>query len=184
MTRIETILLATDASPASGAAAEQAIDLAARLGARLLVLSVLGTGRSAARPDPPARRWRASSQRARAAGAEAAGHDSGRATPGETIVEAAAAEGADLIVVGTHGRGPVGRLFLGSVSDYVVRHARCPVLVVRPSSTTAADRAGGRSAPARDAGHGPTRPGDAGPAAAIARSPTSCTCPPGRAPRG
>jgi len=56
---------------------------------------------------------------------------------GESIVEASEAETADLIVVGTHGRGAVGRLFLGSVSDHVVRHARCPVMVVRPTRTTA-----------------------------------------------
>jgi nucleotide-binding universal stress UspA family protein len=46
-------------------------------------------------------------------------------------VEASVAEAADLIVVGTHGRGRVGRLVLGSVSDHVVRHAPCPVLIVR-----------------------------------------------------
>jgi nucleotide-binding universal stress UspA family protein len=51
--------------------------------------------------------------------------------PGESIIEAAAAEAADLIVVGSHGRGTVGRFLIGSVSDHVVRHAPCPVLVVR-----------------------------------------------------
>jgi nucleotide-binding universal stress UspA family protein len=48
------------------------------------------------------------------------------------IVSAAEAEHADMIVVGSHGRGAVGRLFLGSVSEHVVRNAPCPVLVVRP----------------------------------------------------
>jgi nucleotide-binding universal stress UspA family protein len=51
--------------------------------------------------------------------------------PGESIVDAAIAERADLIVVGSHGRGAVGRFLIGSVSDHVVRHAPCPVLVVR-----------------------------------------------------
>lgn len=37
----------------------------------------------------------------------------------------------DLIVVGTHGRGAVGRLFLGSVAERIVRTAPCPVLTVR-----------------------------------------------------
>ena len=41
------------------------------------------------------------------------------------------AESADLIVVGSHGRGTVGRFLIGSVSDHVVRNAPCPVLVVR-----------------------------------------------------
>jgi len=71
-------------------------------------------------------------QRARAGGANAAGL-TWDGDPGEAIVEAAAAEHADLIVVGTHERGTVGRLFLGSVSDHVVRHAGCPVMVVRPT---------------------------------------------------
>jgi nucleotide-binding universal stress UspA family protein len=57
---------------------------------------------------------------------------------GESIVDVAEAEAADLIVVGTHDRGAVGRLFLGSVSDHVVRHARCPVMVVRPTRVAAA----------------------------------------------
>jgi nucleotide-binding universal stress UspA family protein len=52
--------------------------------------------------------------------------------PGDMIVSAAEAENVDMVVVGSHGRGAVGRLFLGSVSDHVVRHAACPVLVVRP----------------------------------------------------
>ena len=51
--------------------------------------------------------------------------------PGPAIVEAAIAEAADLVVVGTHGRSRVERLVLGSVSDHVVRHAPCPVLIVR-----------------------------------------------------
>ena len=51
--------------------------------------------------------------------------------PGEAIVEVAASEQVDLVVVGSHGRGAVGRFLVGSVSEYVVRHAPCPVLVVR-----------------------------------------------------
>ena len=38
-----------------------------------------------------------------------------------------------MIVVGSHGRGTVGRFLIGSVSDHVVRNAPCPVLVVRSS---------------------------------------------------
>ncbi len=36
--------------------------------------------------------------------------------------------GADLIVLGTHGYGPVKRFLLGHVADRVIRHAHCPVL--------------------------------------------------------
>jgi nucleotide-binding universal stress UspA family protein len=46
------------------------------------------------------------------------------------IAQYAASHGADLIVVGTHGYGPVRRLVLGSVADRVVRLAPCPVLTV------------------------------------------------------
>ena len=46
------------------------------------------------------------------------------------IAQYAASHGADLIVVGTHGYGPVRRLVLGSVADHVVRLAPCPVLTV------------------------------------------------------
>lgn len=51
---------------------------------------------------------------------------------GTAIVDTAAAEHADVIVMATHGRGGLGRAVLGSVADHVVRHAACPVLLVRP----------------------------------------------------
>jgi hypothetical protein len=48
---------------------------------------------------------------------------------GLAVAEAAdGEEGASLIVLGTHGRGPLGKLLLGSVADKVVRGAPCPVL--------------------------------------------------------
>jgi nucleotide-binding universal stress UspA family protein len=48
-----------------------------------------------------------------------------------TICRVAEELGVDVIVVGSHGRTGLNRLFLGSVSEHVVRHAPCPVLVVR-----------------------------------------------------
>jgi nucleotide-binding universal stress UspA family protein len=53
-----------------------------------------------------------------------------RGAPDQRIIEKAREWGADLIVVGSHGRGFWGRL-LGSVSNGVVHHAPCSVLVVR-----------------------------------------------------
>jgi len=52
--------------------------------------------------------------------------------PADVIVSEAAARGADLIVVGTHGRGAIDRLVLGSVARAVLLHAHTSVLVVRP----------------------------------------------------
>jgi nucleotide-binding universal stress UspA family protein len=51
--------------------------------------------------------------------------------PASTIVEYARQEGIDLIVTGTHGRGGVAHLLMGSVAERVVRTAPCPVLTVR-----------------------------------------------------
>lgn len=51
---------------------------------------------------------------------------------GDDIVKRAREAGASVIVVGTHGRTGLGRLFLGSVSERVVRHAHCDVYVARP----------------------------------------------------
>jgi nucleotide-binding universal stress UspA family protein len=47
------------------------------------------------------------------------------------IVRYARAESIDLIVIGTHGRGPIAHMLLGSVAERVVRKAPCPVLTVR-----------------------------------------------------
>ena len=49
--------------------------------------------------------------------------------PAHGIADYAAEQQADLIVLSTHGRGPVGRAFLGSVADKVVRTARIPILL-------------------------------------------------------
>lgn len=49
----------------------------------------------------------------------------------DVIVELAKGMGTDLIVLGSHGRRGMGRLFMGSVAEAVVRHAPCSVQVVR-----------------------------------------------------
>ena len=50
---------------------------------------------------------------------------------GQTVADEAASWGADLIVVGTHGRRGVGRVLLGSGAEQIVRMATVPVLTVR-----------------------------------------------------
>lgn len=139
---VPRLLLATDLSEASSSATDEAFELAARLGARLLVVSVI---------DPrslllPGGRFRARIDQVRERREQQAqalverGRDLGldvsflvwTGDPGDMIVEAAEAERVDMVLVGSHGRGAVGRFFIGSVSEHVVRHAPCPVLVVRP----------------------------------------------------
>ncbi len=137
---IRTILLATDLGPTSVEATEHAISIAAQLCARLLLVNVLDT-----RVLRSGRRGRVDQlnaerepllvdivHRARSAGV-ATEFLLWAGDPGEAILSAVEAEGADLVVVGSHGRDGAGRLLLGSISDHLVRNAACPVLVVRPT---------------------------------------------------
>src|SRR5262245_23123384 len=143
--RFRTVLLATDLSPTSEAATTAALDLSATAGARLLAVSVidpgalrLSGGRYFARVDQVrAERERVAQELVACGRSMGVGVDFlvWEGEPGESIIEAAEAESADLIVVGSHGRGAVGRFLIGSVSDQVVRNASCPVLVVRSSAT-------------------------------------------------
>ena len=48
------------------------------------------------------------------------------------IVRVAKERGVDLIVIASHGRTGLGRILFGSTAEAVVRHAPCPVLVVKP----------------------------------------------------
>ena len=57
--------------------------------------------------------------------------------PTEVIV--GAAQGCDLIVMGTHGRGGLTRAIMGSVAEHVLREAPCPVLTVRPTISLTVD---------------------------------------------
>jgi nucleotide-binding universal stress UspA family protein len=54
-----------------------------------------------------------------------------RGSPHEQIVKAAKSKRADMIVIGTHGRTGLSKLFMGSVAGRVVTMATCPVLTVR-----------------------------------------------------
>jgi nucleotide-binding universal stress UspA family protein len=135
---IRLILLATDLSPASTGASARALDLAHDLGADLLVMSAIDPD---ATPDNLARRVGHLRLERELAAQQVVTRGRSRGvrvrfliwdgSPGEAIVDVANSEQVDMVVVGSHGRGPVGRALVGSVSDYVVRHAPCPVLVVR-----------------------------------------------------
>ncbi len=58
-------------------------------------------------------------------------HEVRRGQPSDVICDFAEEEGADLIVMTTHGRSGLSRLLMGSVAEHVLRHAPCPVLTVR-----------------------------------------------------
>ncbi len=136
------ILLATDLSAASELATDWAFDLARKLRSTLLIVSVIDARQQQhSGPTPFAQRVDQIRSRREDAAQEvvARGHRLGipveflvwEGEPGPSIVEAALSEEADLVLVGSHGRGVLGRLLMGSVSAHVVAHAPCPVLVVR-----------------------------------------------------
>lgn len=150
------VVHATDFSPASRAAFARALALARASRARLTVVHVLAPvvpvgGEGFVLPDTyqkleAAGRAAARKQldrlvaRARRAGVRAAGLLC-TGLPHAEIVRAARARGADLLVVGTHGRTGLARLFLGSVAARVVALAPMPVLTVRGGGR----RRGGRA---------------------------------------
>jgi nucleotide-binding universal stress UspA family protein len=79
--------------------------------------------------------------------------------PADAIIEYAAQQGNDLIVMGIHGHTAAARWLLGAVTEHVVRRAPCPVLTVHLNE----DLAASRSEPARPKGatrreSSPTRP--------------------------
>jgi nucleotide-binding universal stress UspA family protein len=138
---ITSVLLATDLSPTSTMAEDEALRLAASLHARLIAVSVidpgtlrLPSGRYRTRVDQVRAEREVIAQRlvlrARELGIPTA-FLVWEGQPGEAIIDAAEAEVADLIVLGTHGRTGIDRSLFGSVSDHVIRHAPCPVVVVR-----------------------------------------------------
>ena len=141
-----TIIHPTDFSEEADTAERQAAELARRLGAELLLLHVsvetplygegaLGMANVKAVYEAQAR-WAEQQLADRATLLTRNGvatrwrrrvgivHDS--------ICDVAREEAADYIVMGTHGRGGIARVMLGSVADRVVRSAPCPVLTVRP----------------------------------------------------
>ncbi len=139
--QIRRVLLATDLSPTSDLATDWAFDLARSNDANLLVVSVIDPrelrlpgGAFRMRVDQVRERREAVAQRL-----VQRGRSVGVAVtflvwtgePGESIVEAAESEDADIVLVGAHSRGALGRLLMGSVSEHVARHAPCPVLIVR-----------------------------------------------------
>lgn len=139
--RIRRVLLATDLSPITELATDWAFELAHRNDATLLIVSVIDPrelrlpgGAFRMRVDQVRERREAVAQRLVQRGLAVGVPVTflvWTGEPGESIVEAAEAEDADVVLVGAHSRGTLGRLLMGSVSEHVARHAPCPVLIVR-----------------------------------------------------
>jgi nucleotide-binding universal stress UspA family protein len=55
-----------------------------------------------------------------------------RGSPGPAIIEYCQKNGVELVALATHGRSGAGRVVLGSVADYVIRHTGLPLLLIRP----------------------------------------------------
>ena len=55
-------------------------------------------------------------------------------SPGHVICKLAKSNNADVIITGQRGLGAIGRVFIGSTSDYVLHHAHIPVIVVPPET--------------------------------------------------
>ena len=145
---IRTILLPTDFSDCARHAVPYAARLARLVGARVLCLHVV-------EPVVPAVGWTpiaeplpvadvgeqledsAARELPRFAGCEefeglVVEDLIARGEAASEIVRVAGERGADLIVISSHGRTGLGRIIFGSTAESVVRHAPCPVLVVKP----------------------------------------------------
>jgi len=146
MTRFRRILHPTDFSPASRAALTKAVELARASRAELILAHVLqpvmpmmgGEYVSPRVLDDLTRSTRAEAEHQLQILAARAKKSVPRVsmrlvegTPFTEITKLARAVRADLIVVGTHGRSGLSKLFLGSVAERVVGTAPCPVLTVR-----------------------------------------------------
>ncbi|CAN5823883.1 universal stress protein [soil metagenome] len=133
------ILLATDGSEDASLAARAAVDLSQMTGAELHVVHAWQTV-----PSPHFDNWINSSleqearelldeqtRRTEDLGGSVVEPYLRKGSPAATVVELAGEIGAELIVMGSRGNGPVKRILLGSVSEGVIHHAHVPVMVLR-----------------------------------------------------
>ncbi len=155
------ILLAYDGSTEASAAAGVAAEIANLTGSELHLLHVVPREPYPAPfayiPDETAEAWRTreasleregeqarsfvegQAQRMEARGARIAEAHLSLGRPDKEVVRLAEDLNAGLVVMGSRGRGGIGRALMGSVSDSVVRHAHCPVMVVRPRQERSAE---------------------------------------------
>ncbi|WP_101294813.1 universal stress protein [Halegenticoccus soli] len=146
----DRILVPTDGSEEGERAVSHAIDLAAVHGATVHALYVINTGSFAGLPMESS--WEGIDEMLRRDAEKAIDRMEALASERNVPVETAIAEGSpsreivryaerrecDLVVMGTHGRGGIDRLLLGSVAEKVVRGSKIPVMTVHVGAETAA----------------------------------------------
>jgi nucleotide-binding universal stress UspA family protein len=151
------ILVATDFSDTAAAALREGAKLASLSGARLTLLHVIFTQRvsetllgldtlehlafAADQVGDRSKALASLTEEAQHKLGEAVGTLSERPAnfetkvtegrPSNEIAAYASSHNVDLIVMGTHGRSALGKAFIGSVADHVIRMVECPVMVVR-----------------------------------------------------
>lgn len=159
---MKPIVLATDGSETAEAATLQAIELASVTEAPLVVVTAwevpynqfgpygavpVASDLNRVELEQAERVNAAAVAQARAAGVEAE-PAMRRGFPAEEICRVAEEHDAGMIVVGTHGWGPVRRIVFGSISTGVLHRAPCPVLVVPPAVEAAAGESAERKSEA------------------------------------
>ena len=135
----KTILFPTDFSTASDAALVHAESLARQMNARLLIVHVeepplaYGGGELYyGLPEPSSERILKMLEDVKPSDPSVPyTHRLTMGDPAGEVVRIAEDEGAEMIIIGTHGRTGMTRLLMGSVAEAIVRRAPCPVLVYR-----------------------------------------------------
>ena len=145
------ILIATDGSELAARALDQGLKLAKTVGSKVTIVTVtepaavIGGGYAAvagtgfdpipelieAQKQVAEGVLKSAAEAARGQGVEANTVLVDNSFPAEGIVASAEQVGADLIVMGSHGRRGIGRLLLGSQTSNVLAHSKIPVLVTR-----------------------------------------------------
>jgi nucleotide-binding universal stress UspA family protein len=141
------MLLATDGSEEAELALRTAVDLATSTNSELHVVHVFPSDIGVPYPaevlqrEPPDQSMQQAqafldrqAELIRAEGAAVAGSHFRMGRPANEIIKLSGELGVDLVVMGSRGLGGVRRALMGSVSDAVVRHAPCPVMIVRKST--------------------------------------------------
>ncbi|HUY31777.1 MAG TPA: universal stress protein [Pirellulales bacterium] len=135
----KTILFPTDFSSLSDAALEHATALAINIHARLLIVHVIEPGAIYGVgemyygvPDPDDfALWQMLSELKPPDPRVSCEYRMVKGAPAAEIVRLAEESGAEMIVMGTHGRTGLGRLLMGSVAEAVLHRATCPVLIIK-----------------------------------------------------